>query len=437
MQQAPIIKLSDPLPLKCGLAIKNRIAKSAMAEFMCDEFKSNPVAGHARLYKKWAEGGVGLIITGHVLIDKKHRASMKDPVIDQNADLAMFSKYAEAAKLNNTLAIVQLNHAGRQTPNAVNGCPLAPSSVRVEFEGKLKGIGRMIFKQPKAMSVQQIQEAINRFAFAAKFCQKAGFNGVQIHAAHGYLVSEFLSPKCNTRTDEWGGSLENRSRFLREIIKKIKEEVDMSKKFILGIKINSADFQQGGFTEEESSALIKMIDENKDLDFVELSGGNYESPVMSGSVGVKQSTIEREGYFQEFSVKLRKELKHTPLMVTGGFRTKDGMVNALNQGIDIIGVARPFCVEPDFPNRFFAETANAVVKAPPPSMQNTAVCMYMLSLIADNKPVDPNFKFSNFQLLHNTIKYQVYYYPPLLRKLLLSAILFLVFLFLYRVLFKQ
>lgn len=250
------------------------------------------------------------------------------------------------------------------------------------------------------MSVLQIQEVISKFGFAAKFCQKVGFDGVQIHAAHGYLISQFLSPKANQRKDEWGGSLENRARFLMEVIKKIKSEIDPSKKFIIGLKINSADFQEGGFTQEESSQLIQMIDKSNDLDFVELSGGNYENPVMYKGPGIRESTVQREGYFLEFSVKLRQLLKNTPLMVTGGFRSLEGMSSAVKQGIDIVGVARPFCIEPDFPNQFFAGKRTKTPDYNFPPEQNSIWHQYQMRLLANNQAPDLSFQYSKLQLLH-------------------------------------
>ena len=193
-------------------------------------------------------------------------------------------------------------------------------------------------------------ELIERFGNTAAILKKAGFTGVQIHAAHGYLISQFLSPLTNQRTDRWGGTLKNRARFVLEVYRTIRKRV--GPEFPVGIKINSADFQRGGFTEEESMEVVRLLGA-EGIDLIEISGGTYERPAMVGSEQ-RQSTREREAYFLEYVEKARSTLT-APLMLTGGFRTVATMERSLGAGVlDVIGLARPFSIYPDLPRRIFA-----------------------------------------------------------------------------------
>lgn len=211
-----------------------------------------------------------------------------------------------------------------------------------------------MFATPRALSGPEIEDIIRRFAKSAAIAEKAGFSGVQIHGAHGYLVSQFLSPHHNQRTDEWGGSAEKRMRFVLEVYKAIREVTGEG--FNVGIKLNSADFQRGGFTEEESLAVIAAL-ADQGIDLVEISGGNYENPAMAKGAEngeVRESTLAREAYFLEFAEKVRERVD-VPLMVTGGFRTETGMADAIASGAtDLVGIARPLAVEPDCPKRIMA-----------------------------------------------------------------------------------
>jgi 2,4-dienoyl-CoA reductase-like NADH-dependent reductase (Old Yellow Enzyme family) len=206
------------------------------------------------------------------------------------------------------------------------------------------------FGTPRALTEAEILDLIRRFGESARICKKAGFEGVQIHGAHGYLVSEFLSPKHNQRQDQWGGSLENRMRFLLEAFKEIRKQTGDN--FIVGVKLNSADFQKGGFGEEESVEVFKALDA-LGVDFVEISGGTYEAAAMTG-VKKTASTQAREAYFLDFADKVRGQV-NMALMVTGGFRTRQGMDTALQSGAcDLIGIARPLAVETDAPANLVA-----------------------------------------------------------------------------------
>ena len=244
----------------------------------------------------------------------------------------------------------QINHPGRQAMEQINSELMAPSSIPLQFGGRKK----VSKKIPKTLNESEILSIIEAFGYTAKILKKAGFTGVQIHGAHGYLVSQFLSPKTNIREDKWGGSIENRSRFVVEVLRKIREKVGAE--YPIGIKLNSSDFQKGGFSEEESMKVIKILSEGG-IDLIEISGGTYEAPAMMGKRN--SSTEQREAYFIDYIEKARKITK-TPLMLTGGFRTVSAMQEAiLSDKLDIIGLARPFALYPNLANDIFNSLKNS------------------------------------------------------------------------------
>lgn len=333
--------LNQPLILPNGSVIKNRLVKSAMSEAL-GTIDNHATEALPKLYGRWAAGGVGLLITGNVMIDRRAIGEPSNVVIEDESDLPILKKWAEAGRRNHTQIWVQLNHPGRQTPKGLGCESVAPSAV--PFGLAL----RAFFETPRALTALEIEGLIARFARAAGIVKKAGFTGVQLHGAHGYLISQFLSPLTNQRTDEWGGSSENRQRFVLEIYRAIRAEV--GPEFPIGIKLNSADFQKGGFTEEESLNVIRAL-EAAGIDLIELSGGTYEAPAMSKGNRQADSTKTREAYFLEFAAKIRDKVK-LPLMVTGGFRTGQGMGEALASGaMDLVGLARTLALEPELPAR--------------------------------------------------------------------------------------
>ena len=283
------------------------------------------------------------------MVDRNNMEGPANVVIDaQNYKdhIDELKNWSSVGTQNNTQLWMQISHAGRQTPGEINSSPSAPSDVQLKIPGRSYGI-------PKPMSEEEILNVIDRFVFTAKIARETGFTGVQFHSAHGYLLSEFLSPDINIRDDAWGGSLENRSRMHLEIIKKCRAEV--GKDFPISMKLNSADFQKGGFTENESIQVAKML-EDAGLDLLEISGGTYEQPKLIGADHIsinpdrseirRESTIAREAYFLEYADNIRKAVS-MPLMVTGGFRTKQGIENALQSNIcQIVGVGRPLCADP-------------------------------------------------------------------------------------------
>jgi 2,4-dienoyl-CoA reductase-like NADH-dependent reductase (Old Yellow Enzyme family) len=310
---------------------------------------------HVTLYRRWAEGGAGLLLTGNVQVDRRYLERAGNIVIDGPQDAAQMSALevmAEAGTAEDSHLWMQISHGGRQTPKLVATEPVGPSSIAVALPG-----GR--FGKPRALSGDEIRDVITRFGFAAGIAQQSGFTGVQVHSAHGYLLSEFLSPRVNVRDDEWGGSLQNRARLLLETVRAVRAAV--SADFPVSVKLNSADFQKGGFSFDDCLRVIELLNE-EDLDLLEISGGNYEQPRLLGIAGlepvfeqkVRESTRAREAYFFDYAVAARRVAK-MPLMVTGGFRSAQGMNEALSGGdIDVIGLARPLCVDPDFPARILS-----------------------------------------------------------------------------------
>ena len=249
----------------------------------------------------------------------------------------------------------QISHAGRQTMAFINPHPKAPSAVRLGLPG-----GQ--FGAPVEMSAADIAQVVERFGVAAAACKAAGFTGVQVHAAHGYLLSSFLSPRSNVRTDAYGGSLENRARVLLEAVASVRAAVGPD--FPVAVKLNSADFQRGGFAFEDSLQVAEWL-AAAGVDCLEISGGTYEQPKLLGIEGMETtdpqnvavSTLAREAYFVDFAKAMQAHVT-MPLMVTGGFRTRAAMVQALDAGAaDIVGLGRPMCVMPDAPAQLIAGLA--------------------------------------------------------------------------------
>lgn len=334
--------LSNPLTLKNGTVIKNRIFKSAMSEAL-GTVDNHMTPQLVNLYDRWAKGGTGLLISGNVMIDRRALGEPNNLVIEDESDMELLKQWAQAGTQNNTEFWLQLNHPGKQTMRSLTKDPVAPSAI------PFKPAMQKFFATPRALEEAEIQDIITRFGKSAAIAEKAGFTGVQIHGAHGYLVSQFLSPHHNQRTDQWGGSLENRMRFVLAVYNEIRKQT--SDGFSVGIKLNSADFQRGGFTEEESLDVIRALTD-AGIDLIEISGGTYEAPAMSlKRYSQKESTKKREAYFLDFSEKARQATTAT-LVVTGGFRSVEGMNEALaSNAVDMIGLGRLLAIEPDAPLR--------------------------------------------------------------------------------------
>ena len=329
--------LFTPITLPNGTTIKNRFFKSAMSEGMgTRDFQ--PKKNIATLYKRWAEGGTGLIITGNIMVDPKGTAEPGNIVFDKNSNMEILKEWAKQGQQHGAKVMVQLNHPGKQAPKTVSKQTVAPSAVPLG-----NGLNKL-FSTPRALTTSEVEELVQKFVTSAKVAKEAGFSGVQIHAAHGYLISQFLSPHDNRRTDKYGGSLENRMRFLKEIYLGMRGE--LGKDFTIGIKINSTDFKEDGLTEEDSlKTIIELA--NLGLDFVEISGGTYERPAMMGATSKSTNQV----FFAEYSKKLKQKIE-IPVVVTGGIRSINAMNTLLNDNTtDFIGIARPLTINPNIPNK--------------------------------------------------------------------------------------
>ncbi|MCE9599759.1 MAG: NADH:flavin oxidoreductase/NADH oxidase family protein [Spirochaetia bacterium] len=358
--------LNKPLTLKSGLTLPNRIAKGATSEALADRDTGRPSEGLTNVYTQWGAGGAGLLITGNVIVDREGRTEPGNVILRDERHLTELKRWAEAAQASGARLFMQINHAGRQTPRRITSQPVAPSAV------PLKGF-MGLFATPRPLEHEEIVELIGRYATAASVAQKAGFSGVEIHAAHGYLASQFLSPRTNLRDDRWGGDAERRRRFLIEIVRAIRAATGPN--FSVAVKLNSADFQRGGFSEEESMAVVDAL-EQEGIDLLEISGGSYEQSAMMGATekttSKQTSTTLREAYFLDYAKKIRARTK-LPLMLTGGMRTVATMEKVVAEGhVDIVGIARPLFVEPDLPHRLLNGSASSALQV------KTAVGIKML-----------------------------------------------------------
>ncbi len=335
-------ELASPLALGRGAELANRLAKAALSERIAGA-DGAPTEGHLELYRAWARGGAGLIITGNVMIDRNHIGEPGNVVVEDDRDLGGLQAWAGAVHDTRPASQLwmQINHPGRQTPRHLTPRPVAPSAV--PMRAKIKGA----FAKPRALTRPEIESIIDRFAHTAAIAKAAGFDGVQIHGAHGYLVSQFLSPLTNQREDAWGGTEDKRRRFAIEVLRAVRGAV--GKSYPVGMKLNSADFQRGGIEPEASMRVVEAL-EAEGLDLLEISGGTYEAAAMVGAKR-RESSQRREAYFLDYAEQVRARVKTMPLMVTGGFRTRAGMMEALSEGVDVIGMGRPLCVEPDLPER--------------------------------------------------------------------------------------
>ena len=340
-----VTHLAETIQIK-NTHFKNRLIKGAMSEALANT-AGQPNHLHFGLYQAWAKGGLGCAITGNVMVDIRAKNEPGVVAVESDRDLALLQQWANVGKQHGMVQLVQLSHPGRQCPKGLNKETVAPSAV--PFSPMLA----TTFGTPRALREDEILDIIQRFATSAQVCEQAGFEGVQLHGAHGYLISQFLSPLTNKRQDQWGGSIENRMRFLLDVYTAVRKAT--SENFIISVKLNSADFQRGGISEEDVVTVFKAIDD-AGIDLIEISGGSYEAPAMAGAKEDKRkaSTIAREAYFLDFAEKIRKQVK-CHLMVTGGFRTVEGMNAALDSGAcEFVGIARPFAVETDLANRLIA-----------------------------------------------------------------------------------
>ena len=327
--------INKELILPNGVSLKNRIVKSAMSEALADEH-NNPTQAQIDLFAQWSVGGAALLITGNTPVDRMHLEHASNFVLDRHTNMTQVSALVAAAQSGGAKVLAQLAHAGRQTPEAINTHPTSISDAKLDLAG---------YGAPVPATEAEFGAIIEKFVRSAKLAQDAGFDGIEIHAAHGYLLSSALSPRINTRTDRWGGTLKNRARLALDVVRAVRAAVDP--RFIVAVKLNSSDFQKGGFDHADSVEVTIML-QDEGVDFIEISGGNFEEPTAYQHTSRSGSTQVREAYFLDYAVAIKAAL-NIPLMVTGGFRSANSMNDAIESGkTDLIGMGRPFITEPSF-----------------------------------------------------------------------------------------
>lgn len=380
------MSLFSPLTLPNGEVIPNRIAKAAMEENMADEDHAPSIALR-QLYRAWGRGGAGLIITGNVMVDGRAMTGPGGVVLEDDRHLDRFTAWAQDARAGGAQAWMQINHPGRQMPAALGQETIAPSAIPLDL-----GKQSRRFPVPREMTAQDIDDVHRRFVTTARLAESAGFTGIEIHAAHGYLLSQFLSPLSNRRSDQWGGSIENRARLLIDIARDIRAAV--SKEFAVAVKLNSADFQRGGFSPEDARKVVAML-APLGVDLVELSGGSYEAPAMMGGAR-DQRSVAREAYFLEFAKEI-VSVAGMPLMVTGGIRRQAVAQEVIDSGIAMVGIATALAIAPNLPNAW-EEGGDAAPALRPVTWKNKAIAAaghmaavkYQLGRLSRNRRTVPD-----------------------------------------------
>ncbi len=382
--------LFAPLTLPNGAVVPNRIAKASMEENMADD---NQLPGDALLglYQNWADGGAGLILSGNVMIDPTALTGPGGVVLDDKQPLEPFKAWARTMRRGGAQAWLQISHPGRQVYAAMGQGAVAPSAIGVAIQGFSH-----LFPTPHALEAHEIAAIVERFATAAALTEEAGFTGVEIHSAHGYLLSQFLSPISNHRTDQWGGSLENRARLLLDVVRAVRARV--SPGFCVAVKLNSADFQKGGFEAADAVQVVKWLNDLP-VDLVELSGGSYESPAMQGATG-PGSTAAREAYFIDFAREICA-VARMPVMVTGGIRRRAVAEQALlpqdgRPGVAMVGIASAMAFDPALPAKWRRGEALDIVvprvkwrKKPLASLASMAITKVQLRRMGEGRKPNP------------------------------------------------
>lgn len=338
-------KLFEALKLRSGIELRNRFFKSAMSETLADK-NMNPSNEIYNLYFQWSSERIGVLISGNVMVDRRYLGEPGNIVLDEKSDINAFRKWSDIGNNKNTPIWLQLNHPGKQMYKTIKEQPIAPSAIAIQ------GGSAKAFQLPREMTRYEVDEAINKFVIAGTRAKEAGFTGVQLHAAHGYLINQFLSPADNQRKDEFGGTLENRMRFLVEIYNRLRREVGDD--FTIALKLNALDFKEGGFTFDECKEVVRVMSE-LGVDLIEISGGNYEVPVFGGE-------HENGASFASYATVLT-EITDTPIVSTGGFRTRKEMENVIHSGVSMVGLARPFVLYPDLVRRL-ENNDNLAIKTP-------------------------------------------------------------------------
>ncbi|KAI1401928.1 NADH oxidase [Hypoxylon fuscum] len=385
--------LGEPLPFPFSTQVApNRFMKVAMTERLAtwdaDDMEASgiPTAQLCDLYGHWSDGGWGTVVTGNIIVDPSHLEACGNMIVPDGVPLSGarfegFQRLAAAGKRGGGVFLAQLNHPGRQTEALLQPDPVSASDVQLT-----KGYGALYrFAKPHAASADEIAGLTSAFVHAARYLEAAGFDGVQLHAAHGYLLAQFLSRTTNRRADAYGGSVENRARLLTEIADGIRGATGPG--FVLGVKINSVEFQDGGFAAAEAARLVELLEAHR-FDAVELSGGTYEAP---GWHHKKESTRRREAFFIEFAELVVPHVKRMRCFITGGIRTVGAMVDALKSGLDGVGLGRPSTTEPRLPREVLLHDVKGCIQPLDAwGLSASLAGAHMLQISLNQEPIDPS-----------------------------------------------
>jgi len=316
------------------LTLRNRIIRSATAEYLADD-SGRPKPRLKDCYRELARGGVGLIITGHMYVHPSGKAHRRMTGIYSDDLIPHLAELASAVHQEGGRIAVQINHGGIQCGRTAVEDAIAPSTVTLPF----------LKRSAREMTPEEINLTIQAYAQAARRAKEAGFDGVQLHGAHGYLISQFLSPLINRRTDKWGGDLEARMGFLRAVSRAVRQQVGPS--YPVFIKLGMMDSVEGGLTAEEGVQVAAALAE-LGLDALEISGGIGPKSIVR--TGIRPE--EDEAYFRALAQQARPVTK-LPIMLVGGFRSRRVMEDVLTCGdADFVSLCRPLICEPDLPKRF-------------------------------------------------------------------------------------
>jgi 2,4-dienoyl-CoA reductase-like NADH-dependent reductase (Old Yellow Enzyme family) len=317
------------------LTLSNRLVRSATAERMADA-DGRPRPQLSALYEELARGGVGLIITGHMYVHPSGKAHPEMTGIHSDDSLPALATLANAVHRAGGRVVVQINHGGMQCSQETVPQTIAPSAVAAPF----------LERPAREVAPDEIALLIQAYGQAARRAQEAGFDGVQIHGAHGYLIGQFLSPFVNHRTDEWGGDVEGRMRFLRAVCHTVREQVGPD--YPVLIKLGMMDGVEGGLTPKMGVQVVAALEE-MGLDGVEISGGIGGGRNLNTRTGIRSEADE--AYFRPLAQQARPATR-LPIMLVGGFRSRRVMEEVLDAGdADFISLCRPLICEPDLPNR--------------------------------------------------------------------------------------
>ena len=381
--------LADPVALPCGLVLPNRILKGAMGEGLGNPWTANVTPALIRLYQRWADGGTGTLITGVICVE---RGAEDNTIValDDRTDTEGLRRWAQAVHRRDVRLFGQIQHPGRQVAVHMARHPVAPSVLPPVG-------GSHLFGSSRALAAGEITALIDRFAAAAVMLEQAGFDGVELHAAHGYLIGQFLSPETNLRTDDWGGDLECRSRFLIEIVRAVRSQVDAD--FALAVKINASDFRPGGFDIDDSSHVVGMLGA-EGVDLIEISGGTYESA--TGCLGVQRGEpgTSKDAYFAGMAPRLRA-MTDVPLALTGGLRSRKVMEQLIQDGtVDMIGLGRPLIHQPGFTARLLDGSVEGIelTRCPGKGLDELMWWLNQFKRLGNGQDFDPHYSPRQSQL---------------------------------------